>query len=497
MTDEKEPFAYLIVKKDPGSPFWPFAFGRMDYIRKVKEKWASEPSEDEVSESDDLKGQVEPNDGDFTHQSTLTDALEASVDFGLAQHELIQAAVIGPLMIRIVTARDIYGPIIEEKIPVEVDEECSIYPVSETEMTEVRRRQERYDNVINGMGRFPSATLLSVVATFDTLIVDILSKMLLLQKDWLEKSNRTVPLSRLSSAESLEEIVSEQITEELYQFSRGSHSEQSDYIRKNFGVDIRKDWKRWPNYIEIFERRNLVAHGEKAFNKRYVQICTDNGHSGLEKILGDDVKLTESYLKQSLNILIEYSILLSFSLFRKFVKEDEDKAFINLNQAVFKLLQREHYVVAERLASYALSLNKTKMTAQTKLMLVVNRASALRHDGRNDDALKVLDEQDWTASSDLFKFCVSAVRDDVDQFIEMIPAMKDAGVINLSSILDWPCFSFMLKNPMVREKIESVFEVDLRKQDEKRQQDGGQRDEHAEATSEAAPQGSDDAGTVH
>src|SRR5690606_28172930 len=72
------------------------------------------------------------------------------------------------------------------------------------------------------------------------------------QKDWLDHSGRSLPLSRLASASSIEELVREAIDEELYQFSRGSHEDQEKYIRSSFGINISGKWKRWPDYIEIF-----------------------------------------------------------------------------------------------------------------------------------------------------------------------------------------------------------------------------------------------------
>ena len=461
MIDLEDYFAYFILKtSDDNRPIPTFAFGQKDYVSGVHEKWTSDPeTQPEVADAED------PSEPEFTHQSALTEALKASVDFGLAQHELIWAATVAPVAIRMAMARgDVIGPIKEKSPKIFDDEHCEIYGLSEAEYAEMISKYQRYDLTKKGVERFPSATLLSFVATFDTLVVDILSKMLRLQSDWLERSERTISLARLAAANSLDEIIQEQIAEEVYQFSRGSHSEQAGYIKRNFGIDIEKDWKRWPDYIEIFERRNLVAHGERNFNSRYVRICISAGHKGSAELLGKKVELTANYLRQSLNVLLEFAVLLSFSLFRKFVKEVEEQAFTNLNEAVFTLTQRGHYVVAERLASYALGLKGAKITSEIRLMLIVNRASAMRHDGREEEAKAFLEKEDWTAVSDLFKICVASVSGDVKKFEELLPKLNASGEINAHSLLTWPCFSFVRKDAQAQAVIKNVFNIDLGKE---------------------------------
>lgn len=455
MSDAEDFSGYFVIKQPQDGPLPSFAFGKYDYVDKVIERWKADQKSQNITEDS-------VDDAEFTHQSTLTDALKSSVDFGLAQHELIESAEIAPMIIKIAIMQgEIIGVVQKEAKFLKRDQSHILYGLDEKQYAKVAESYDRYSMAKKGLDRFPSAVLLSLVATFDTLVLDILTKMLKLQSDWLERSERTVSLSRIAAASNLEELISEQISEELYQFSRGSHTEQANYIKRNFGIDISKDWIRWPDYIEIFERRNLVAHGETKFNARYVRICSDAGHRGSEKLLGETIELRNNYLKQSLSILIEFAVLLSFSLFRKFVKESEGQAFVNLNEAIYKLIQRGHFTVAERLADYALSLKSAKMTTETRLMIVVNRASAIRHNGRLEDAKSVLESEDWSAVSDIFKVCVSCISDNLSEFEELLPKTKASGDLTAQSILTWPCFSFARKSEEGQRIIKKVFGIDL------------------------------------
>lgn len=456
-------YGFFAVQKPEKFNMPSFAFGNEEHVKNTALNWQNKnPVESSNNEENQEKNSDKPDvssiDGDFTHESALTDALRSSVDFGLAQFQLIEASTIAPLIMEYAMLRStIIGPTVNDADSLDQSDYAEIFGLDERQFADLVKRYNRFSAARRGFERFSSANLLSMVATFDTLIVDIMSKMLQLQKEWLNKSERMVSLERIACAASIEELLKEQISEELYQFSRGSHSEQATYIKRNFGIDIANDWKRWPDYIEIFERRNLVAHGEAKFNKRYVDICTKAGHKGLNKILNEDVKLTKSYLTQSLDVLIEFAALLSFSLFRKFARDSEEQAFTNLNQAAFKLIQNEKHLVAERLCGYALSLQKVKMTAEIQLMLIVNRASALRHLGCLEESKKILQSNDWSASSDLFKICVAAISEDAEEFVELLPRVKLSGSLSASDLVSWPCFSFIIENDIAKSAIEELY----------------------------------------
>lgn len=462
MAEDKKHFAFFAIRKPDEGPLPTFAFGQREYIDGVLAQWAEGVASAEVGAANSPQA---AHESEFTHESALTEALKASVNFGLAQYELIEAASITPILMRISILRGkIFSDLEKSCDEISSEESSTLYGMTETQYAEMIKEYDRYIQAKNGFERFPSATLLSLVATFDTLVVDILSKMLRLQNEWLQRSERTVSLARLATATNLEEIIQEQISEEVYQFSRGSHSEQAEYIKKNFGIDIASDWKRWPDYIEIFERRNLVAHGEPMFNARYVRICKAAGHKGSEELLGKNVELRTAYLRQSLNILIEFSSLLSFSLFRKFVKEIEEQAFTNLNEAVFKLIQTGHYLVAERLSDYALNLKKVKVTTETRLMLIVNKASAVGHQGRIPEATKILDSEDWSAVSDIFKICVSSLKKDGKEFHRLLQSLASSETLTVQSVLTWPCFSFMRDDKAGQKAIKDVFGIDVSKE---------------------------------
>jgi hypothetical protein len=231
-------------------------------------------------------------------------------------------------------------------------------------------------------------------------------------------------------------------------------------------VAIRDHWKRWPDFIEVFERRNLIAHGEKIFTKRYTSICHKNGHKGSEKTLGTAVNLTSKYLKQAADLLLEFGILLVFSLWRKQFPAQEPDAFRNLNQVAFKLIENRNYITSIRVLNYALGLKKINMEDIIKKMMYVNLASAHRHSNEKDKCIRVLDEVDWSGSSDDYKLCVAALKDDVQKVIDLMGLVAGSGKITKSDFREWPVFDFIRDNGEFCEKYLEVFGEPLREADE-------------------------------
>lgn len=320
---------------------------------------------------------------------------------------------------------------------------------------------DRVERIGEGLAAIPTAVLLSLVATFDTQMADIVRVMLSIKSDRLRSGQRMVPLSEIMAATSLQDVIDKAITDEVYQFSRNSHDEQVGYIENAFSINIKEHWKRWPDLIEVFERRNLVAHGERRFTKRYAEICTRAGHKKSEELIGTPVLITFQYLRQALGTLTEFGILTAFSLWRKHLPLDEEEAMSSLNEITFSLIESSRYAVAARVAEYALSLKNTKATATTNLMFIVNLASAQKHLGQTEAFSKTLEKTDWTATSDDFQFCVAALKEDIDELERIIPIVKASERVSAAAMKSWPVFSFVRKSDRFQAAYKAHFGDDL------------------------------------
>lgn len=419
-------------------------------------------AEGEEPEVEELEIEMEPAAPTGPAPHPLKNLMLKITDTGHEQSEMLAILNMVRDVVPITLAKaDFMDDMMSSSPEVKKGKDYSIVSLQHVPFGKLSDMMSRLLRTQQGLAAIPTAVLLSLVAAFDTQMADIVRAMLGIKSDRLRAGQRTVPLSEIMAATSLQDLIDKAINDEVYQFSRGSHDDQVGYIEQSFSIKIKEKWKRWPDLIEIFERRNLVAHGERHFTKRYAEICTRAGHKKSDELVGTPVLITFKYLRQALGILTEFGILTAFSLWRKHVPADEPEAMSSLNEISFNLIESRRYDVAARIAEYALSLDNSKVTATTKLMFTVNLASAQKHMKQEEAFAKTLDKTDWTATSDDFQFCVAALREDFDELERILPIIKASERISATAIKEWPVFSFVRRNERFQIAYKAHFDDNL------------------------------------
>lgn len=469
MAEETKPAAYFALRTEIKEGGW-LSFSYADDLEKLR-AWAVQgkdpPAPTEAPSEEQREGSeaapVEAKDpaaveDEAESRPRLGDLMQRLTDSTLSLYELIMAsAAVKPVFSSIIARVEVIDPIRESCALVEEHDDYKIFAITEDRLQKVRGQYKRLRRMERGFDLLPAATLLTMVATFDSNISEVVRALLTLKPERFDSGERTIAVADVLSMSSFDELRAKLIDDEVYLFSRGGHDEQVKYIERSFHVQIAKVWKRWPDFIEIFERRNLIAHGEKQFTSRYVSICKKHGHKGSEKLVGQDIELTTTYLAQSLSVLLEFTVLLVFSVWRKQFPDEEQQAFESVNEITYRLIQDERYRLPLRILEYVLSLQGAKVSESTRLMLTVNLASAYRHDDNEANCREVLDAVDWSAVSDNYRICVAALRQDVGDVVRLMDSVVASGSIKKDDFREWPVFDFVKDSEEFRAKFEDLL----------------------------------------
>ena len=441
---------YVVTRDDEKS--LSYATGNRERVLRIAAKWnKGEGAEKEADEEEEAAEET------FSHHSALSETLKSAVNFCRSQFQvLVILSTLGEGLNQAFIKRNIFEKLESDHISIEEIDGCKIYRVSEETAEEISRSDERSSILELSGEKIAPSIFMGMIASFDALIVDVVGKLIRLDPTRYSSADKAIPVEQILSASSIDELVQSFIADELYRFSRESHEVQTAYIEKHFSIKIREKWKRWPDFIEVFERRNLVAHGERKFNNRYVSICSKAGHKGSEKVANQEVKIELPYQIQALNILSEYAILLCFSLWRKHASDKESQAFETLNEAAFTLIQDRHYVLAERILEFALTLKGTEVSEEIRKMMVVNLASACRSSHGEDKCREILENEDWSASAIHFQLSVAALKGDEARLVELIPKAKLLG-FEMFSYRTWPVFRFVRDNDAINAALEAAY----------------------------------------
>lgn len=375
--------------------------------------------------------------------------LDRALQLGLSQSHLITIADTARPIFRSSAVRfQLLDPVSKQAVLLEKNKAYTLYGLSAPIYADFMVRKRRLNSLDEALRDLPGIALMGLVATFDAFIADCVREMLKRYPQRYTSSDKEVKVRDVLTHGSLDNFISSMIDDEVYIFSRGSHEEQIKFIEKNFDIPIAAHWKRYADYIEVFERRNLIAHGERLFNQRYCKICTAVGHSGAANNVGQPINLSSRYLRQAADLLVEFAVVLVLTLWRKHDNATESEAFDKINDITFELIQSGRYRSAAAIATAALDVKKSACSQLARGMITVNLASAQKHLKQNEAAIKTLNSIDWSASADNFQMCVASIREDFTTITSLMPKVSAAKSIDADSFRTWPVFSF------VRDKLE-------------------------------------------
>lgn len=149
-----------------------------------------------------------------------------------------------------------------------------VYGLSHGDAIEMRHLFDEFEIDRQGLDALPNATLLSLVATFNSYFSEIVRFFLSIHPERYTESDKPISLKELFTRKSLEEVVNQVIDNEIDQLMRGSHTEQVRFLQSHLDVKIVEHYERWPKKLnddvkcrEVISSVDWTASGDK------FQIC--------------------------------------------------------------------------------------------------------------------------------------------------------------------------------------------------------------------------------
>ncbi len=337
------------------------------------------------------------------------------------------------------------------------DDEFQLYGMSADQWRAIQPEIRRLLDVVRATAVQPNAILLSLVATFDSVVAETLRILLRANPERYSSSDKQISYKNLLSMTSFDDAIEHAIEEEIASQMRGSHEEQVKFIKENLDLDIRKGYDEWPEYVELFERRNLVAHGDLVANVIYINNCKRNGYDVSDINPGDRLTITSEYLINSARRLMEFGLLLIFVLWRKHFPDSDGDAYDWLNGLTFDMLRHKENHVAARVLDFAINHQPTAPSERTQKMMIINWANAQKKLGHDGKCSEIIDKVDWSASSDEFKISLASLREDVPEFVRLMPIVDKAGLVSKEEYREWPVFDWVRDHEDVLGEFQKIY----------------------------------------
>ncbi|WP_155006279.1 hypothetical protein [Sphingomonas hengshuiensis] len=373
-------------------------------------------------------------------------------------HDLVQVAnFVRPLMVNAGMESGVLTKVREKGHLLRQTEDLETYGLNAQTASEIHLIVDRLKQIDSGLSILPSSVLLSLVATFDSMIGDGIKELLKARPDKITSSDKTVTYRELFNIGSLDDAKDKFINDEVDKLLRGSHDDQILYVEKLTDTKIRDHYPRWANFIEVFERRNIIAHANGNYSQLYIDRCRSAGYPCDKVVVGDKASLRSKYLHKSIDTLTEFGILIWFVAWRKLDTKSEATAFSRLNMIAFGAIKGFRYELAIWLLDFALHRQPRNADEITTRMMVINLANAYKKTKKIDKCKEVLNAMDWTATSDLFALALASLNDDAEEAAKLVLNLARSDKLRAEDFRDWPIFDWIRSEIVVAKAFEEGF----------------------------------------
>lgn len=305
----------------------------------------------------------------------------------------------------------------------------------------------------------PESLFVSLISQYDAYLTRLLRAIYEIKPDVLNGSERNLTFSQLVEMETIENAREYIIDKEIDTVLRKSHSEQFDYLEKLIGIKLRENLPIWQTFIEITERRNLLVHCDGIISNQYLKNCKEH-KCKIDKIkVGSRLGVEPQYFSNAYKCLYEIATKLTHTIWRKLLITDLKDADRELNDVCFHLINTNSFELADILLEFGCG-QKRHFNDSLKNVFIVNGSLSKYLQDKKEEAKKILDKKDWSASSDDFKLAYSVLTDDYENAYEIMIKIGDNGEVDQSDYKQWPLFSKIRKEEKFKETFKLIFKED-------------------------------------
>ena len=308
---------------------------------------------------------------------------------------------------------------------------------------------------------FHRGLFLVLVSKWDAYFGSILRWIYRTRPEIIDNSTRTISFAELKEINSIEAAREKIIDDEVSVVLRESHGDQFEYLERKLSVSLRK-LDIWPNFIELTQRRNLIAHANGKISDQYLKVCREH-NVVLDQAckIGSELEVRPKYLRESCDHLAELGFKLSQVLWRKL--QESNRADNHLLDTTYDMLKAEQYDLAIRLLTFALTPPMKLEEARSRYVCVVNLALAHKWLQNEEKCAEIIAKEDWSAVPLDLQLAIAVLRNERNKAISLMKKIGTSGEITKQNYEEWPLFDKLRETTefvgAYREIFKTEFEI--------------------------------------
>ncbi len=300
-------------------------------------------------------------------------------------------------------------------------------------------------------------------STFDAFLGALLRSLFRINDQLIHKlEEKEITLSDLLHAKTTEAVINNLIERDISSLLRKSYDELFSKLANRHGVKSLKEFDDWPSFIECSQRRNLITHCDGVVNEEYLSKCRAAGvpiTAGM--VVGKKLGVSSGYLADSLDLLYAVGVMLAHTLWRISREDHIESSEEALVSEMYGLLLRQKWKLTRSIGKFAVEMRKTCNDLQVKIIRL-NYAQAVKWEGDNNQAMKILNEVDWSSSIRELRLGVAVLRDSYDEAAELMRGIGKSGeLIDQDGYGEWPIFRIFRDSDQFKTAYRGVYGMEF------------------------------------
>jgi hypothetical protein len=281
---------------------------------------------------------------------------------------------------------------------------------------------------------------LVLVSKWDAYFGSVLRWIYRIRPEIIDSSSRTISFSDLKQINSVEMARNKIVEDEISVVLRDSHGEQFEYLERKLSVTLKK-LDIWPKFIELTQRRNIIAHADGNVSDQYLKVCRDNKVELDENLsIGSELEIPPKYLNESCNYLAELGFKLCQVLWRKLQPSESGKADSHVLDTTYEMLKAGQYDLAIKLLTFALTPPMRFEEARDRYVCVVNLALAYKLTNNDRKCTEIIEGEDWSAVPSDLRLALAVLKDNFDEAVSIMKQIGASGEVTKENYQEWPLF---------------------------------------------------------
>lgn len=304
----------------------------------------------------------------------------------------------------------------------------------------------------------PRSLLVSIISQYDAYLGRILRTIFIRRPEILNASEKKISFDMLSQFTSIDAAREYVLEKEVEAILRASHADQFKWMESVFGIPLTKDLARWPDFIELTERRNLFVHTDGVVSSQYMAVCRAHKcRTGAEIKEGVRLDVSRDYFVAAHQCIYEIGAKLGHVLWRKLFPEERAEADNHFTRMTYDLIDNGKFSLAIRLLDFACGDFKKFSSEGAQLTMTVNRAQAHKWNGDEEGCKRIMKSVDWSAKADEFRLADAVLAEDWGRSTKVMRRIGRDGSVNQVAYRDWPLFRYFRRQSAFLETYSEVF----------------------------------------